>query len=231
MSMVLLVEDDAGIGRSVVQGLGGRGLAVRWLRQGAGVLDLLAQEQVATVVLDIGLPDADGLALCRAIRAAGHGMPILMLTARTALDDRLEGFQAGADDYLPKPFAFAELAARVGVLVRRAGQLAPPPIAWGGLVIDRAQGMAAWQGEPLALEPRSLALLAELALARGAVVERAVLVDRVWGADAVITDNAVDVAVSALRKRLYPCALTIAAVRGRGFRLVPPELPSYFGSA
>ncbi|MFD2781934.1 response regulator transcription factor [Novosphingobium pokkalii] len=230
MSMVLLVEDDAGIGRSVVQGLGGRGLAVRWLRQGAGVLDLLAQEQVATVVLDIGLPDADGLALCRAIRAAGHGMPILMLTARTALDDRLEGFQAGADDYLPKPFAFAELAARVGVLVRRAGQLAPPPIAWG-LVIDRAQGMAAWQGEPLALEPRSLALLAELALARGAVVERAVLVDRVWGADAVITDNAVDVAVSALRKRLYPCALTIAAVRGRGFRLVPPELPSYFGSA
>jgi two-component system response regulator QseB len=91
--------------------------------------------------------------------------------------------------------------------------------------------MAAWQGEPLVLEPRSLALLAELAQARGAVVERAVLVDRVWGADAVITDNAVDVAVSALRKRLSPCALTIAAVRGRGFRLVPPELPSYFGSA
>jgi two-component system response regulator QseB len=230
MSMVLLVEDDAGIGRSVVQGLGGRGLAVRWLRQGAGVLDLLAQEQVATVVLDIGLPDADGLALCRAIRAAGHGMPILMLTARTALDDRLEGFEAGADDYLPKPFAFAELAARVNVLVRRAGQLAPPPIAGGAG--DRSRpGMAAWQGEPLVLEPRSLALLAELAQARGAVVERAVLVDRVWGADAVITDNAVDVAVSALRKRLSPCALTIAAVRGRGFRLVPPELPSYFGSA
>jgi len=223
MSLVLLVEDDAGIGRAIVQGLGGRGLGVRWLRQGAGVLDALAREQMATVILDIGLPDADGLALCRQIRAAGYTMPILMLTARTALDDRLEGFDAGADDYLPKPFAFAELAARVGVLVRRAGQLLPPPIIWQGLSIDRAAGTATWHGTPLALEPRSLALLAELALARGAVVARPALLDRVWGADAVITDNAVDVAVSALRKRLGPCGLTIAAVRGRGFRLAAPD--------
>ncbi len=223
MSLVLLVEDDAGIGRAIVQGLGGRGLGVRWLRQGAGVLDALAREQMATVILDIGLPDADGLALCRQIRAAGYTMPILMLTARTALDDRLEGFDAGADDYLPKPFAFAELAARVGVLVRRAGQLLPPPIIWQGLSIDRAAGTATWHGTPLALEPRSLALLAELALARGAVVARPALIDRVWGADAVITDNAVDVAVSALRKRLGPCGLTIAAVRGRGFRLAAPD--------
>lgn len=223
MSLVLLVEDDAGIGRAIVQGLGGRGLTVRWLRQGAGVLDALAREQMATVILDIGLPDADGLALCRQIRDAGHAMPILMLTARTALDDRLEGFDAGADDYLAKPFAFAELAARVGVLVRRAGQLLPPPITWQGLSIDRAAGTAAWHGTPLALEPRSLALLAELALARGEVVERTALIDRVWGADAVITDNAVDVAVSALRKRLGPCGLAIAAVRGRGFRLALPE--------
>ncbi|NMN04441.1 MULTISPECIES: response regulator transcription factor [unclassified Novosphingobium] len=224
MSAVLLVEDDAGIGRAVVHGLGGRGLAVRWLRQGAGVLAALAREPIATVVLDLGLPDADGLGLCRDIRAAGHGMPILMLTARTTLDDRLEGFAAGADDYLPKPFAFAELAARVDVLVRRAAQLVPPPIAWRDLVIDRTAGTAAWQGAPLALEPRSLALLAELALARGDVVARATLVDRVWGAEAVITDNAVDVAVSALRKRLSPCGLGISAVRGQGFRL------SYFGS-
>ncbi len=218
MSLVLLVEDDAGIGRAIVQGLGGRGLGVRWLRQGAGVLDALVREQMATVILDIGLPDADGLALCRQIRAAGHAMPILMLTARTALDDRLEGFDAGADDYLAKPFAFAELAARVGVLVRRAGQLLPPPITWQGLSIDRAAGTAAWHGTALALEPRSLALLAELALARGEVVDRTALIDRVWGAD-----NAVDVAVSALRKRLGPCGLGIAAVRGRGFRLTLPE--------
>lgn len=225
MSAVLLVEDDAGIGRAVVHGLSGRGLAVRWLRQGAGVLAALSAERFATVVLDIGLPDADGLALCREIRAAGHAMPILMLTARAALDDRLDGFAAGADDYLAKPFAFAELAARVGVLVRRAAQLVPPPIAWHGLVIDRTGGTANWHGTPLALEPRSLALLAELALAQGAVVSRTALVDRVWGPDAVITDNAVDVAVSALRKRLAACPLGIVAVRGQGFHL------SYFGPA
>lgn len=225
MNAILLVEDDAGIGRAVVHGLGGRGLNVRWLRQGAGVLATLAREPVATIVLDLGLPDADGLALCREIRAAGHAMPILMLTARTALDDRLEGFAAGADDYLAKPFAFAELAARVAVLVRRAAQLVPPPIVWRDLVIDRSAGTASWRDSPLALEPRGLALLAELALARGDVVARATLVDRVWGAEAVITDNAVDVAVSALRKRLAPCGVGIAAVRGRGFHL------SYFGPA
>lgn len=221
---VVLVEDDVAIGRAVVQGLsaksvGGKGLTVRWLRQGAGLLDLLSREAVETVVLDVGLPDADGFDLCRQIRAAGHAMPILMLTARGALDDRLEGFEAGADDYLAKPFAFAELAARVGVLVRRAAQLQPAPLAWGDLAIDRVGGVARWQGEVLALDPRGFALLVRLAQAQGETVSREALLDDVWGCDAVVTDNAVDVAVSSLRKRLGTGGLAINAVRGRGFRL------------
>lgn len=219
MTDVLLVEDDVAIGRAVVQGLGSRGLTVRWLRQGAGVIEALAEGPVATVVLDIGLPDTDGIALCRAIRAAGHAMPVLMLTARAALDDRLEGFEAGADDYLPKPFAFAELAARVAVLVRRAGQLRPPPLVWDGLVIDPASASATWHGAALALEPRSLALLADLARLRGGVATREGLVERVWGHDAEITDNAVEVAVSTLRKRLIGTGLAVTAVRGQGYRL------------
>ena len=103
--MILLVEDDVGIGRSISQGLSAKGFALRWLRQGAGVPDHLATGEVSVVILDVGLPDVDGFELCRQIRAAGHNLPILMLTARGALDDRLEGFEAGADDYLPKPFA------------------------------------------------------------------------------------------------------------------------------
>jgi two-component system response regulator QseB len=225
---VLLVEDDVAIGRAVVQGLSARGLAVRWLRQGGGVLHALAEAPAAAIVLDLGLPDADGLELCRAIRAAGHGIPLLMLTARGALDDRLDGFAAGADDYLPKPFAFAELAARVGVMVRRSGQLAPAPVKWEALCIDRASGRATWRDAPLTLEPRAFALLTELAMARGGIVSRSQLVDRVWGADAVITDNAVDVAISALRRRLPEPGddapgLAVQAHRGQGYalRLVP----------
>ena len=207
--MILLVEDDVMIGRTVVQGLSARGHVVRWLRHGAGLLD-------------VGLPDGDGFALCRAMRVAGYTMPVLMLTARGALDDRLEGFDAGADDYLPKPFAFAELAARVAVLVRRSAQLLPPPIAFAGLTLDRLTGEVRRDGRPVVAEPRTLALLGELVRARGAIVPRQRVIDAVWGEDSVISDNTLDVAVSALRRRLADVApdLAVRAVRGQGLHLV-----------
>lgn len=218
--MILLVEDDVTIGRSLAQGLGAAGFAVRWLRAGAQVAEAVAAGDVAVVVLDVGLPDADGMALCRQLRAEGHRLPVLMLTARASLDDRLDGFDAGADDYLPKPFAFAELVARLRVLVRRAAERRPDPIVYGDLVVDPLAGEARWQGAVLALEPKGLAVLGVLARARGAVVERAAVIDAVWGA-AEITDNALDVVVSALRRRLAQGApgLAVRVVRGAGLGL------------
>jgi len=219
--MILLVEDDVAIGRAVTQGLGAQGFAVRWLRRGADLAPAVARGEGTVVILDLGLPDADGLALCRWLRAQGHAMPVLMLTARGALDDRLDGFAAGADDYLPKPFAFAELVARVAVLARRAAQMPAPPLMLGPLVIDRAQARL-WRGDqPVAIEPKPLVLLAVLAAARGAVVPREALIAAVWGADAVVADNTLDVTVSALRRRMAEIApgIAVRAVKRQGFCL------------
>lgn len=223
--MILLVEDDVAIGSSVSQGLAARGMTVRWLRRGADVPDLAARGEAGVIVLDRGLPDADGLELCRTLRAQGHTMPVLMLTARSSLDDRLEGFEAGADDYLPKPFAFAELVARVSVLARRAGQLPPAPIAYGALLVDGAR--VSRHGAALAMEPKALALLAQLAAARGAVVRRQALIDAVWGEQCAIADNTLDVAISILRRRLAELApeMSVLAVKGQGFRLAEGVIP------
>ena len=224
--MILLVEDDVTIGRSLAQGLGAAGFAVRWLRGGAQVMEAVAGGEVRVVVLDVGLPDADGMELCQRLRAQGYGLPVLMLTARASLDDRLDGFAAGADDYLPKPFAFAELVARVKVLVKRAGERRPDPIVYGDLRIDGLMGEARWAGELLALEPKGLAVLCVLARARGAVVERGALIDAVWG-EAEITDNALDVVVSGLRRRLAAGApgVMVRTVRGAGLALDLIPLP------
>ncbi|HZU65087.1 MAG TPA: response regulator transcription factor [Novosphingobium sp.] len=219
--MILLVEDDVAIGRSLAQGLAARGFAVRWLRQAAQAAGALDTGEVAVAVLDLGLPDGDGLALCRQWRAAGHRLPVLMLTARAALDDRLEGFAAGADDYLPKPFAFAELAARVEVLARRAAQLPAAPVLWGPFAFDSAAGQVLRDGAPLAFEPKALALLLRLAQARGGVVARDALIDAGWGEMAAVGGNTLDVAISALRRRLADVApeLAVKAVKGQGYQL------------
>ncbi|HWU04353.1 MAG TPA: response regulator transcription factor [Novosphingobium sp.] len=222
---LLLVEDDVAIGRAVTQGLAAAGHAVTWQRSAARVAqtlgEMIAAGERVVLVLDVGLPDGCGMELCRNLRAQGHTLPILMLTARAALDDRIEGFDAGADDYLPKPFAFAELVARVGVLARRARQLPLPPVRLGLLEVDVAQARARWGDAALPLDPRALALLARLARAQGQVVEREALIDAVWGADAAVGDNTVDVAISALRRRIAEVTdqLAVRAVKGQGFRL------------
>lgn len=220
--MIVLVEDDVMIGRAVAQGLSARGHQVRWLRKGAGLIDLAAHAAVALVILDVGLPDGDGMALCRALRAGGYDRPVLMLTARGGLDDRLEGFDAGADDYLAKPFAFAELAARVAVLVRRASQLPPPAVQFGGLTLDPSSGDLRQGDTVVVAEPRTLALLRELVRARGGVVPRQDLINAVWGENALASDNTLDVAISALRRRLADQSpgLIVRAVRGQGVKLV-----------
>lgn len=220
---VLLVEDDPGIGRFVTRGLAAHGYRVAWERDGARVLDLLAADGFAAALIDLGLPDGDGLQLCRALRAGGRQIPVLMLTARGTLQDRLDGFAAGADDYLPKPFAFDELVARLAAITRRGTPVPPPSARFGSLTLDPARQGAAVGDALIPLSRREFALLRALVDRAGAVATRDVLAQAVWGSDAV-TDNALDVYVSYVRRRLadHAAAPVLETVRGVGFRLVEP---------
>ena len=146
--------------------------------------------------MDLLLPDSDGLDLCSQIRDAELDVPILVLTARTSLDDRLDGFSAGADDYLTKPFAFQELLARLQVLLRRDRLRKPDPILLGPLRLDQSGETATWAGNPIELGRRDFAMLWALARARGEVVTRSKLIDEIWGVYAIVTDNALDACAS-----------------------------------
>jgi len=218
---VLLVEDDVGIGRAICQGLRARGLRVQWERVGKNVRSLVNEGAFNTIILDLLLPDSDGLDLCADIRAAEHGVPILVLTARADLDDRLDGFSAGADDYLAKPFAFQELVARVQALLKRDRQRKADPIRLGRLRLDPNAACATWAGEPLEMGRRAFTMLRALAAARGEVISRDTLIDEIWGSDAVITDNALDACASSLRRAFGEVTndVQIEAVRGQGFAL------------
>jgi len=233
---VLLVEDDVGIGRFISQGLRARGLKVHWERVGRDVSRLARSGQFNTVIMDLLLPDGDGLDLCADIRASEIGVPILVLTARSGLDDRLDGFSAGADDYLGKPFAFQELVARVQALINRDKLRKPDPVKMGPLRIDPNTRLATWAGEPIHVTSRTFSLLLALARADGEVVERDALIDLIWGSEAIVTDNALDVCASSLRRSLADVSgsLSLEAFRGLGYALKvaePYALPPGVGSA
>lgn len=216
---VLLVEDDPGIGRFVSRGLGAKGYDVQWERLAAPVPALAKAGAFAAILLDLGLPDGDGLDLCGVLRGQGVATPVLMLTARGTLQDRLDGFDRGADDYLAKPFAFDELVARLRAIVRRN---VGDRVTFDTLVLDSATREARAAGQLLSLGRREFDLLARLAAADGAVVARSALIDAVWG-DAAISDNSLDVVAGHLRRALGTVveAPMLETLRGRGLRLVP----------
>jgi DNA-binding response OmpR family regulator len=217
---VLLVEDDAGIGRVVTRGLAHHGIAVDWLREGRDMLARLQAGPYEAVVLDLMLPDGDGFALCRRLRAAGVELPVCMLTARDELDDKLEGFDAGADDYLTKPFAIDELVARLRALMRRR-VAAAPRLGYADIWLDeKAREAGVGDGE-LPLTPREFDTLACLLRGAGQAVSREHLLDAAWQAERVVTANSVDVYVGYLRRKLAAAgsATRIEAVRGIGFKL------------
>lgn len=218
---ILLVEDDPGIGRFVSRGLIAEGYTVDWEREGAGVAERLGNAPYAAAVLDLGLPDMDGVDLCRDLRDAGVDTPVLMLTARTTLQDRLDGFRVGADDYLSKPFAFDELLARLKVLMRRGLARPVKLVSLGAMTLDIDRRTVTIGGANVTVSPREFDLLAFLTERAGKLVTRAALLDGVWGMDADRTENNVDVYVGYLRRRIagIPGAPSIATVRGQGFRL------------
>lgn len=218
---ILLVEDDAGIARFIQRALKAEGYQVTWHTLAAEARPLIASGQFDAAILDLGLPDGDGRDLVREARARGIDLPICMLTARAELEDKLAGFRSGADDYLTKPFAMAELIARLGVMVQRSARRAGASLVIGNLVIDVAGRSAALAGQPLDLSRREFDLLASLARRAGEVVSRTALLDDVWADKGDVTPNTVDVYIGYLRRHLgaSPAAPSLETVRGIGFVL------------
>lgn len=214
---LLLVEDDPMIGESVRKGLQHEGFAVDWVRDGVGAEAAWRANPYDLLLLDLGLPRRDGLEVLRGLRRAGRDLPVLVLTARDAVRDRVAGLDAGADDYLVKPFDLDELAARVRALLRRRGGRADPLLRHGDLTFDPASREVRLAGEPVALSARELAVLEALLDRPGAVLSRAQLEERIYGWGQEVESNAVEVHIHALRRKLG--ADFIVNVRGVGYRL------------
>lgn len=216
---ILMIEDDAALARSIAALLRASGNAVDHVATGADALAVVAGEPYALVILDVGLPDIDGFTVLARLRARGDRVPVLMLTARDGLDDRVRGLDLGADDYLRKPFEPEELEARVRALGRRRGGDPHPTLVVGALTINRSTGAADVGGRPLDLRRRERAVLEALATRAGRVVARELLIGEVFGFDEPVGGNAIEVHVTRLRGKLAPDGPEIRTVRGVGYRL------------
>ncbi|MBK3562976.1 response regulator transcription factor [Streptomyces sp. MBT62] len=215
---ILVVEDDHVLLDVLRRGLYEEGFEPVLAADGATALRL-ATGDIAAVVLDIGLPDADGRDVCQALRANGFLAPVIFLTARQQLTDRLSGFSAGGDDYLPKPFRLAELTARLRASVKRATPTAAIPV--GDLILDAVGHRVTVHGTAVALSPTEFRLLATLVAAGGSVVRRRELVAAGWPEGAQVSDNTLDQYLTRLRRKLREAGstLTIGTARGIGHRL------------
>jgi len=215
---LLLVEDDLMVGEAVRKGLHLDGFAVDWVQDGRAAEIAVEQEDYALMLLDLGLPKKNGLDVLKSVRAHGSRIPVLILTARDAVSDRVAGLDAGADDYLIKPFDLEELAARIRALLRRQSGRADPLIALGQLTLNPATHEVLLQGRQINLSAREFALLRALLDRPGAVLSRAQLEEKLYGWDDSIESNAVEVYIHALRKKLG--SDFIKNVRGIGY-MVP----------
>ncbi|MBP0623502.1 response regulator transcription factor [Cupriavidus consociatus] len=222
---VLLVEDDAMIGDSVRQALRQEGFTVDWVRDGEAGLAAATSSQDGEacydlVLLDLGLPRRSGLDVLHALRTRGVPTPVLILTARDAVADRVAGLNAGADDYLVKPFDLQELAARMHALARRAAGRAEPLVTYGEIVLNPSTREVTQRGEPVRLSAREFALLSALMSRPGKVWSVPQLQERLYGWDDEVGSNTVEVYIHALRKKLG--AALIRNIRGVGY--VVPRL-------
>jgi two-component system, OmpR family, response regulator QseB len=215
MGRILLVEDDALLGDGVKAGLEDDGHVVDWVTDGRQGLEAISAGHYTTAVLDLGLPRMDGLALLRASRERGDSTPVLVLTARDTVEDRVKGLDAGADDYLVKPFELAELKARVRALERRAAGQPQNLINHRGVTLDRATREVRYAGHPVPLSAREQALLEVMIERPGRPFTRSELEDRLYGWGREVESNAIEVHVHHLRAKLYP--ELIRTVRGVGY--------------
>lgn len=214
---VLLIEDDETLGDGLRTGLGQDGHAVDWLTDGRLALDALDHDDFDVAILDLALPSRDGLDVLRHWRAAGHALPVLVLTAYEAVDDRVTGLDEGADDYVVKPVALTELDARLRALVRRRNGHSDNTLRWGDIVFDRARGVITHRDRPLVLSRHEQALLTALLERPGQTVTREQLGSRLYGWDEAPESNSIEVHVHNLRRKIGREA--IQTVRGLGYRM------------
>jgi DNA-binding response OmpR family regulator len=225
---VLLIEDDRKAAKLLAKGLQEEGFVIDVALTGEEGEEQAAVTEYDVIVLDWLLPGKDGLAVCRALRARDISTPILMLTARDSLADRVNGLSTGADDYLTKPFAFAELLARIRALLRRSRLVHPAVLRVADLTLDPATRRVTRGGVPVALTSKEYALLEVLMRSAGETVSRTRLVERAWDEASDVIDNLVDAHVSHLRKKIDRGGTVplIHTMRGFGYRLgLPEEVP------
>jgi two-component system OmpR family response regulator len=218
---ILLTEDHPSLGDSIRHGLTKAGFTVDWARNAADSEELRRLCSYDLCLLDLGLPDADGLDLLDRWRRDANGTPVLVLTARGGLNDKVAGLDAGADDYLVKPFAIEELLARCRALLRRPADRSPDRIILGALEIDPLRHEVSVKGQPLVLSRREAQLLSALAARAGRVVTRDRLETALYGGDEAVSPNALEVAASRLRSALTnaEAGVIVVAVRGVGYML------------
>src|SRR5690606_9152359 len=212
---ILLVEDDADLGEGILVALKPEHYTVDWMRDGRSALHALQSESFDIAILDLGLPRMDGIEVLRALRAAGNAIPVLVLTARDATADRIAGLDAGADDYLVKPFDVAELKARIRALLRRSFSRAQPVLEYREVSLDPVAQQVSYRGQPVALQRKEFLLLHELLAQPGRVLTRDRLQQVLYGWDEEAESNALEVHIHHLRKKLFP--ELIRTVRGVGY--------------
>ena len=216
---ILIVEDDAVLARGLTASLRLSGFAIDHEADGTDAAAIAIAEPYALVILDLGLPGLSGFEVLRQIRVRGCDVPVLILTARDAVADRVKGLDLGADDYLQKPFDPAELEARVRALVRRGMGPRNPVIACGALTLDRSSGAVHLAGRPITLRRRELAVLEGLMTRAGKVVPKEKLSGEVFGFDEPVAPNAIELYIARLRKKLEPDGPQIRTVRGLGYMI------------
>lgn len=225
---LLLVEDDVMVASGIKLGLSDAGYAVDWVGSAERALEVTARESFDLAVIDIGLPHMDGLSLTQSLRRSGHTMPVLILTARDALEDRVQGLDKGADDYMIKPFELPELLARLRALLRRSQAATSAVLNFGPLELDTALRVATVRGVdphgtvqvlPIELGPREWTVMEYLLLQAPKPTNKDKLLQALTGWDKEITPNAVEVYISRLRGKLEPHGIALRSIRGFGYRL------------
>ncbi len=214
---ILLVEDDDLLGEAVRDGLRQEGYVVDWLQDGDAALAALSTSSFSALVLDLGLPGSDGLSVLRWLRHGGHTTPVVIVTARDRVAERINGLDAGADDYLIKPFDIDELSARLRAITRRADGRADTTLTVGDVVIDRRQRVVTCQGAPAGLTAREYAVVELLMRKAGCLVTRAEIEEELYGFDDDIGSNAIEVHIHNLRRKLGQRFIT--NLKGRGYRV------------
>jgi two-component system response regulator QseB len=214
---LLLVEDDTMVGEAVRAGLRQDGFAVDWVTDGEQAQTALSLEAYEIVLLDLGLPKKDGLHVLKSLRGSGNRIPVMILTARDALSDRVNGLDAGADDYLIKPFDLEELSARIRALLRRQSGRVDPLLRAGDVTVNPASHEVLLNGEQVHLSNREFALLRALMDRPGFVFSRAQLEEKLYGWNDSVESNSIEVHIHALRKKLG--TELIKNVRGVGYRI------------